>query len=113
MRINHLLKNVGERLKCMYVMPDAVETTAYWDTGARQEQNRKEKKKKSPEFLQYFLDYKMGVYPARPCIFFGEETQGRRLSHSLRQVADLGREHGPRRALPGDRKEWRLLTSSG
>ena len=74
-----------------------------------QEQDRskieKKKKKKRPEFLQYFLDYKMGVYPARPCIFFGEETQGRRLSHSLRQVADLGREHGPRRALPGDRKE--------
>ena len=87
-------------------MPDAVETTAYWDTGARQEQNWKRKNnKKRPEFLQYFLDYKMGVYPARPCIFFGEEAQGRRLSHNLRQLAELGREHGPRRALPGDRKE--------
>lgn len=88
----------------MYVTPDAVETTAYWDTEARQKQNWKEKKKR-PEFLQYFLDYKMRVYPGRPWIFFGEEAQRRRLSHNLRQVAELGREHGPRRALLGDRKE--------
>ena len=46
----------------MYVMPDAVETTAYWDTGARQEQNRKEKKKKNAQnFYSIFWTIKCSV----------------------------------------------------
>ena len=77
MRINHLLKNVGERLKCMYVMPDAVETTAYWDTGARQEQNRKEKKKKNAQnFYSIFGTIKWACIQRALVFFSGKKRKG-------------------------------------
>lgn len=73
----------------MYVTPDAVRQLL---TGTQKQDRSKTGKKKPPRILQYFLDYKMRVYPAPPLDFFGKKRKETSQPHNLWQVAELGRE---------------------
>lgn len=64
---------------CMYVTPDAVETTAYWDTEARQEQTGK--KKTAQNFYSIFWTIKCAVSSA-PLGFFSGKKRKETFSHT-------------------------------
>lgn len=59
----------------MYVTPDAVETTAYWDTEARQKQNWKEKKN-AQNFYSIFWTIKCACIQRALGFFSGKKRKG-------------------------------------